>query len=98
MCILVCCNVNPFYNTIQPHNLCFSDYTYTLSVTNGGTFGDWTYQEFCTKGHYAIGYKMKVCIFFVGFYILRVLVDVKRKNTLHGVVERTVLFIDKQII
>ncbi|CAC5414772.1 Vitelline membrane outer layer protein 1 homolog [Mytilus coruscus] len=32
----------------------------TLSVTNGGGFGVWTSEEFCTKGHYAIGFRMKI--------------------------------------
>ncbi|XP_052093529.1 vitelline membrane outer layer protein 1 homolog isoform X2 [Mytilus californianus] len=58
-----CCHTE--FNNVSGSNLLhtsrkFSDYIYTLSVTNGGVFGDWTYQEFCTKGHYAIGYKMRI--------------------------------------
>lgn len=37
--------------------------TQTSSVTNGGAFGVWKSAEFCTIGHYAIGFRMKVCIF-----------------------------------
>ncbi|CAC5391198.1 unnamed protein product [Mytilus coruscus] len=33
-------------------------YTKILFVSNGGVLGDWTNDEFCTRGHYAIGYKM----------------------------------------
>ncbi|XP_063420137.1 vitelline membrane outer layer protein 1 homolog [Mytilus trossulus] len=32
----------------------------TLSVTNGGVYGVWESEEFCTKGHYAIGFRMKI--------------------------------------
>ncbi|CAG2236366.1 unnamed protein product [Mytilus edulis] len=34
--------------------------TQTLSVTNGGAFGVWKSAEFCTIGHYAIGFRMKI--------------------------------------
>ncbi|XP_063448452.1 vitelline membrane outer layer protein 1 homolog [Mytilus trossulus] len=58
-----CCQVE--FNNVSGSNILhpgrkFSDYISTLSVTNGGVFGDWTYQEFCTKGHYAVGYRMKI--------------------------------------
>ncbi|CAC5404360.1 unnamed protein product [Mytilus coruscus] len=58
-----CCHKE--FNNVSDSNILhpgrkFSDYIYTLSVTNGGVFGDWTYQEFCTKGHYAVGYKMRI--------------------------------------
>ncbi|VDI49522.1 Hypothetical predicted protein [Mytilus galloprovincialis] len=35
------------------------DFIKILFVSNGGVSGDWSDDEFCTKGHYAIGYKMK---------------------------------------
>ncbi|XP_063419984.1 vitelline membrane outer layer protein 1 homolog isoform X2 [Mytilus trossulus] len=38
----------------------YGDYTKVLFVSNGGVLGDWADEEICTKGHYAIGYKMKI--------------------------------------
>ncbi|CAG2225348.1 Vitelline membrane outer layer protein 1 homolog [Mytilus edulis] len=35
-------------------------YNKILSVTNGGYFGNWANEEFCRKGHYAVGYRMKI--------------------------------------
>lgn len=35
----------------------------TLSVTNGGGLGVWASAEFCKRGHHAIGFRMKVCIY-----------------------------------
>ena len=32
-----------------------------LSVTNGGTWGEWTDLECCPPNEYAVGYTMKVC-------------------------------------
>ncbi|VDI47391.1 Hypothetical predicted protein [Mytilus galloprovincialis] len=40
--------------------LTISDHNKILSVTNGGYLGDWGNEEFCTKGHYAIDYRMKI--------------------------------------
>ncbi|CAG2233560.1 unnamed protein product [Mytilus edulis] len=37
----------------------YGEYTKILFVSNGGVLGEWADEEFCTKGHYAIGYKMK---------------------------------------
>lgn len=33
----------------------------TLRVYNGGRWGDWSHAQFCPRGQYATGYKMKVC-------------------------------------
>jgi hypothetical protein len=32
----------------------------SLRVYNGGKWGDWSVAEFCPKGQYAIGFKLKV--------------------------------------
>ncbi|CAG2201466.1 unnamed protein product [Mytilus edulis] len=38
----------------------YGDFIKILFVSNGGYLGDWSDEEFCTKGHYdAIGFKMK---------------------------------------
>ncbi|CAG2201465.1 DDX20 [Mytilus edulis] len=38
----------------------YGGYTKILFVSNGGVLGEWADEEYCTKGHYAIGYKMKI--------------------------------------
>ncbi|VDI40617.1 Hypothetical predicted protein [Mytilus galloprovincialis] len=37
----------------------YGDFIKILFVSNGEVLGDWSDEEFCTKGHYAIGFKMK---------------------------------------
>ncbi|CAC5405144.1 unnamed protein product [Mytilus coruscus] len=32
----------------------------TLTVDNGGSLGDWSYVEYCSEGHFAIEYEMKI--------------------------------------
>ncbi|CAC5392605.1 unnamed protein product [Mytilus coruscus] len=32
----------------------------TLTVDNGGSLGDWSDVEYCSEGHFAIGYEMKI--------------------------------------
>ncbi|VDI46449.1 Hypothetical predicted protein [Mytilus galloprovincialis] len=46
-------------NILRPRRT-YVDYNKILSVTNGGCLGDWANEKFCTKGHYAIGYRMKI--------------------------------------
>ncbi|CAG2215574.1 Vitelline membrane outer layer protein 1 homolog [Mytilus edulis] len=57
-----CCHSD--FDYISGTNLIQRDRTHvvnkTLSVTNGGSLGVWACAEFCTRGHYAIGFRMKI--------------------------------------
>ncbi|XP_071142289.1 vitelline membrane outer layer protein 1 homolog isoform X2 [Mytilus edulis] len=57
-----CCHSD--FDYISGTNLIQRDRTHvvnkTLSVTNGGSLGIWASAEFCTRGHYAIGFRMKI--------------------------------------
>ena len=54
--LVLCAFVDNIFAALKSGRL----YSKALSVSNGGPWGSWEYEDFCPRGSYAIGFAMKV--------------------------------------